>query len=205
MSERAGQLNRPGGILCWPRQPGRWRMLRTAASPPARSACSIKEPGAGVRGVPGGHDKCVPKRRITPMFAQVRAVPATVCKPSAEPTQVRTLDLPPPAKTHPELGRTRLNCDLARPPNRRLDAALGAHMRALCQSLPAPAFDHLLILGDLGGFRDPRRGFALSSACYAGGNRRREAKRLLSADHRQDIQHRHPCDIPCAATPGCQR
>jgi hypothetical protein len=30
--------------------------------------------------VPRGHVKCVPKWRITLMFAQVRAVPATVCK-----------------------------------------------------------------------------------------------------------------------------
>jgi hypothetical protein len=33
-----------------------------------------------VRGVPRGHVQCVPKWRITLMFAQVRAVPGRVCK-----------------------------------------------------------------------------------------------------------------------------
>ena len=33
---------------------------------------------------------------------------------------------------------------------------------------------------------------------------RARVERLLSADHRQDVWHRHPCDIPCAAAPGCQ-
>jgi hypothetical protein len=40
-------------------------------------------PEQGARGVPRGHVKCVPKRRIILMFAQVRAVPATVCKTAA--------------------------------------------------------------------------------------------------------------------------
>ena len=72
-------------------------------------------------------------------------------KPSAKPTQVRTLDLPPPAKTHPELGRPRFSRDLANPRDGRLDAALGARIRVsvpnTCQSLPAPVLDHLVIFG----------------------------------------------------------
>jgi hypothetical protein len=65
-------------------QPMRWRTLpvnRRRASLPARPACPVDEPWArGVRGVARGHVKCVPKWRITLMFAQVGAVPGRVCK-----------------------------------------------------------------------------------------------------------------------------
>jgi hypothetical protein len=44
--------------------------------------------------VPGGHDKCVPKWRITLTFAQFRAVPGTVCK---SPTTVFPGSNPGPA------------------------------------------------------------------------------------------------------------
>jgi len=83
--------------------------------------------------VPRGRAQCVPKWRIPLTFAQVRAVPTTVCKPSAKPTQVRILDLLPLAEMQSELGRPRSSRDLASPPNGQLNAALGARKRV---SLP---------------------------------------------------------------------
>jgi hypothetical protein len=80
-------------------------------------------------------------------------------KPSAKPTQVRTLDLPPPAKTHPELGRPRPSCDLASPYHGRLGAVPGAPGRVsvpnTCPSLPLP---FLIIYGS-------SRGRVASSSC----------------------------------------
>ena len=49
-----------------------------------------------MRGVASGHVKCVPKWRVTLMFALVRAVPGRVCKIADDSRPgVRILDLPP--------------------------------------------------------------------------------------------------------------
>jgi len=52
--------------------------------------------------VPRDHVKCVPKRRITLTFAQVRAVPGRVCK---SPTTVFAGSNPGPATYSPRSGR----------------------------------------------------------------------------------------------------
>lgn len=41
------------------------------------------------------HAQFVPKWLLALTFAQVKELQPEVCKPSAKPTQVRTLDLPP--------------------------------------------------------------------------------------------------------------
>jgi hypothetical protein len=63
------------------------------------------------------------------MFAQVRPVPAAVCKASAEPTQVRTLDLLPLAGMPTGLRTPRLIREPAETRHVRLYAAQGTDLR----------------------------------------------------------------------------
>jgi hypothetical protein len=71
--------------------PGRCRLADCVRVSPR--SCPVNEPGAGVRSVPRGYVKCVPKVADFPMFAQVRVVPATVCKPPPVPSEVRNSQL----------------------------------------------------------------------------------------------------------------
>jgi hypothetical protein len=76
---------------------------RTSLSAPI-SVFGERLPERRVRGVPCGHVKCVPKWRITLVSAQVRAVPATVCK-----------RLPVPAVSPNSGSRTITNPDVVNP------------------------------------------------------------------------------------------
>ena len=60
--------------------------------------------GLTVRAVYEGHVQYVPEWRPILTFAQVTAFRRESVKPSATPSQVRILDLPPPAETARGLG-----------------------------------------------------------------------------------------------------